>query len=611
MQRKEWTKKLKAAKKAREKAAKKGKKKGGAGDADAQDNRALMQEDEGMDGDLPTEDEYKTDPRFSFVKEGEHMNFHDLSYWLTRVLRSTGWNRDHPLIKALFRGIGVHHGGLPRKYNELVETLFRGKHIKVVVATNTLAMGINMPCRTTVFGGHTKMTTPLLYRQMQGRAGRRGYDDVGHVVFFGVDPRTVSRLMTSQLSTLSGHFPLNLTLILRMLTLYSEVKDKDAAMESFTNMVGKPYITATKPNATAKRLFLAQIKYQLRFSLEYFIQKRLALQNGKPSGLSKLVCHLHNVEPGNLILAELLGDGTIHKICRTFQEDKNQVAQNLLSLLCHIFMRISLPSGVTKEQFTDCPSLVMLRDLPRSEQRKVDHHNRRILEIQVSYIRSFCRAELKDVEYTSLPYSNIAFPSIDSYQTSKAEKPDDDKDDDNQDIVSALKFGSPGYVIRSPFVALSCPNKGNIDSFESSQELAQTVRAGVSLKASYLSVCDQNDIRCDELCLNSYALDFFRHGSMSFLVHHNNLQHSNVWTLLKEWELLLRDITEALSKMAPWQVKDSWVDQRYGAQKKVEEYICEDFVYNTFTYLYTKFADRVKGANSATTKSVLTMGKAK
>lgn len=204
------------------------------------------------------EDEYKTDPRFSFVKEGDHMVYSDLQYWLNRMLRKTKWGRDHPLVRALFRGIGVHHAGMPRKYLELVETLFRGKHIKVVVATNTLAMGINMPCRTTIFAGHTKFTTPLLYRQMQGRAGRRGYDDVGHVVFFGVAPRTVSRLMTSQLSTLSGHFPLNLTLILRMLRLYSKVKDKNNALASFTNMIKKPYSAAMSMDEVEKKRYMTQ-----------------------------------------------------------------------------------------------------------------------------------------------------------------------------------------------------------------------------------------------------------------------------------------------------------------------------------------------------------------
>jgi replicative superfamily II helicase len=110
---------------------------------------------------------YKVDPRFSFVKEGEHMNYTDLKYWMDRMIYKTEWDRQHPLVRALFRGIGVHHAGMPSTYKDLVETLFRGKHIKIVVATNTLAMGINMPCRTAMFAGNDKLITPLLFRQMQ------------------------------------------------------------------------------------------------------------------------------------------------------------------------------------------------------------------------------------------------------------------------------------------------------------------------------------------------------------------------------------------------------------------------------------------------------------
>lgn len=82
--------------------------------------------------------------------------------------------------------------------------LFRGKHLKVVLATRTLALGVNMPCRTVVFAGDSKHLTPLMYRQMSGRAGRRGYDDVGYVVFFGLPPRKAFRLITAPINSLRG-----------------------------------------------------------------------------------------------------------------------------------------------------------------------------------------------------------------------------------------------------------------------------------------------------------------------------------------------------------------------------------------------------------------------
>jgi superfamily II RNA helicase len=84
----------------------------------------------------------------------------------------------------------------------VLETLFRGKHIKIVVATSTLALGVNMPARGVVLCGDSKLLTPLQYRQMSGRAGRRGYDAIGHVCFFAVPPRKVFRLLKSPLNSL-------------------------------------------------------------------------------------------------------------------------------------------------------------------------------------------------------------------------------------------------------------------------------------------------------------------------------------------------------------------------------------------------------------------------
>lgn len=198
----------------------------------ARDKKQTKEEkDEGREAEAPAaaaadDDEYLVDPRFSFLKEGEQMDYGDIKYWMRRMLYKTKWSKDHPLVRAIRRGFGVHHGGLPRAYRDLVETLFRGKHLKFVIATKTLALGINMPCRSVVFAGDDKALNPLAYRQMSGRAGRRGYDNVGNVVFFAVNPLKIYRLLKSPLVKLRGHFPLTPSLVSRMVTVHSQVYDK-------------------------------------------------------------------------------------------------------------------------------------------------------------------------------------------------------------------------------------------------------------------------------------------------------------------------------------------------------------------------------------------------
>jgi superfamily II RNA helicase len=119
----------------------------------------------------------------------------------------------HLWVRFLEAGIGFHHAGVPKAYRDVVETLFRAKHLRIVVATNTLALGINMPCKTVVFAGDSQWLTPIMYRQMSGRAGRRGFDDTGNVVFLGIPPAKIWHLATAPLSQLHGHFPLSTTLV--------------------------------------------------------------------------------------------------------------------------------------------------------------------------------------------------------------------------------------------------------------------------------------------------------------------------------------------------------------------------------------------------------------
>ena len=98
-----------------------------------------------------------------------------------RALRQIGL-----LFRLLPRGLAVHHAGLLPVVKMLVEELFQSGRLRAVFATDTLALGINMPARTVVIGEMSKwdgrqhrLLTPNEYRQMTGRAGRRGIDERG------------------------------------------------------------------------------------------------------------------------------------------------------------------------------------------------------------------------------------------------------------------------------------------------------------------------------------------------------------------------------------------------------------------------------------------------
>lgn len=90
---------------------------------------------------------------------------------------------------GLLDGVAAHHAGMVPAFKECVEVLFQRGLLKVVVATETLALGINMPARTVVIerlekynGESHVLLTPGEYTQLTGRAGRRGIDRIGHAV---------------------------------------------------------------------------------------------------------------------------------------------------------------------------------------------------------------------------------------------------------------------------------------------------------------------------------------------------------------------------------------------------------------------------------------------
>lgn len=93
--------------------------------------------------------------------------------------------------RALEKGYAIHNAGLLPTQKELVEELFNHKKklVKVIIATETLSAGINMPARTTVISSEKTPAgelTPNKFHQMAGRAGRRGIDDIGYCISMSV-----------------------------------------------------------------------------------------------------------------------------------------------------------------------------------------------------------------------------------------------------------------------------------------------------------------------------------------------------------------------------------------------------------------------------------------
>src|SRR4051812_2222117 len=119
-------------------------------------------------------------------------------------------------VDGLSRGFAAHHAGMLPTFREIVEELFTAGRVRAVFATETLALGINMPARTVVleklvkFNGENHVDISAAeYTQLTGRAGRRGIDVEGHAVVLwnpGLDPAAVAGLASTRTYPLRSSF---------------------------------------------------------------------------------------------------------------------------------------------------------------------------------------------------------------------------------------------------------------------------------------------------------------------------------------------------------------------------------------------------------------------
>lgn len=129
-----------------------------------------------------------------------------------------------PLLK---RGIGIHHGGLLPILKEVIEILFQEGLIKVLFATETFSIGLNMPAKTVVFttvrkfdGRDFRNLSSGEYIQMSGRAGRRGLDDRGIVIMMTdekLEPAAAKNMVKGEADRLDSAFHLGYNMILNLM----------------------------------------------------------------------------------------------------------------------------------------------------------------------------------------------------------------------------------------------------------------------------------------------------------------------------------------------------------------------------------------------------------
>lgn len=166
----------------------------------------------------------------------------------------------HDFLDGLTRGLAAHHAGMLPAFKSIVEELYLRGLCKVVFATETLALGINMPARTVVieklskWNGETHADiTPGEYTQLTGRAGRRGLDVEGHGVVLwqpGMNPSEVAGLASTRTYPLRSSFRPSYNMAVNLVHQFGRARSRELLEQSFAQFQADKAVVGLARQAT-------------------------------------------------------------------------------------------------------------------------------------------------------------------------------------------------------------------------------------------------------------------------------------------------------------------------------------------------------------------------
>ncbi|XP_036137795.1 probable ATP-dependent RNA helicase DDX60 isoform X2 [Molossus molossus] len=434
-------------------------------------------------------------------------------------------------LKALAeRGIGYHHRCLNAKEKQLVEILFRRGFIRVVTATGTLALGINMPCKSVVFAQNSIYLDALNYRQMSGRAGRRGQDLLGDVYFFDIPLPKIEKLIKSNVPKLRGQFPFSISLVLRLMLLASKGDDPEDAKAKVLSVLKHSLLSFKQPR------IMEMLKLYFLFSLQFLVKEGYLDQEGNPMGFAGLAAHLHYHEPSNLVFVSFLVRGLFHNLCQPTQKGSKcfsqDVMEKLVLVLANLFGRRYLPAKFQDTTVKFYQSKVFLEDLPEDFNAALHEYNMQVTKDFASFLQIVSKLADMKQEY-QLPLSKINFTG--------------EECEDSQ-LVSHLMSCKEGRVAISPFVCLSGNSDGDLlQPGTPKHVILHTI--GINHSQAPLLWPERFDGQGRRMPLNAYALDFYKHGSLIGLVQDNRMNEGDAYELLKDFSLTIQSISVSLREL--------------------------------------------------------------
>lgn len=226
------------------------------------------------------------------------------------------------LKKLLLKGIGYHHSGLVHPLKEIQEILFSKGLIKILFATETFAVGVNMPTRTVIFTELSKYDgyvndfrnlTTAEYLQMAGRAGRRGKDTEGTVIYLPlkIPPNCddMRKILTGNSVSINSKLKLNTKFLMKI------VQTNDFQIDNFlgNSLLGTENKLITqgtikkyenlKDDIEKKKDEIENLKFKDEISTIFVLEKEL--KNARPNRQRKITTKINEIKKNNKVIVEM------------------------------------------------------------------------------------------------------------------------------------------------------------------------------------------------------------------------------------------------------------------------------------------------------------------
>lgn len=396
-----------------------------------------------------------------------------------------------------------------------------------------------MPTKTVAFLKDSIELDALQYRQSSGRAGRRGFDVQGNIIFIDIPLTKIRHLTISAIPNIQTHLPINLSFLMRLLHFYSNAADENDAINRSLVTLQCPFNAQLSNNQ--HRIDL-QMRYFCLYTFDFLYRLNFIDQQGNLVGLAGLLMHLHDFEPANILFAYLVN-------AHVFQSIKND-EQQIVNLLAYIFT--NMPWSITHQSLVKRNSMfnskVSLRPISSDIRQHIDRYNSLVKQIYGSYIETLIERlrSLNSNDEFILPLTNISFDQSIDYDQGSYEYHLHHHHSQQSSNPSISPFAGLSGLTHEQFMT-------NFNSSTNSWDLAYNLD-GLSHLIPFVDI-DNHDQNNNTYYLNSYAVDFYNHGSERLLLTENGLDQSDTFNSLQRFLFALTSIEKSFSNILENEIK--------------------------------------------------------